>query len=159
MAPLCVLDFFVPDNVQRKGYGKRIFDHMLSMENIQPAHLAIDKPSEKSIRFLNKHYNLKNPIGQVNNFVVFDGFFDNRPDLLLKQRKNTNLYQTSQNRKNDVFSAKPLVYASNRINSLPPLPNSNNISNSANLDSNKQSLNRTQSVDSKLNNNRYYDQV
>lgn len=49
MSPLCVLDFFVNEHEQRKGYGKRLFDYMLHMQQTQPAHLAIDKPSEKSI--------------------------------------------------------------------------------------------------------------
>ena len=117
MSPLCVLDFYVHDKEQRKGYGKRLFDYMIQMENVNPAHLAIDKPSEKSIKFLKKHYNLKNPIGQVNNFVVFDGFFDNRLDLMFK-RKQTEL--AFNNRKYDVLSAAPLQ--NNRTN-LPPLPN------------------------------------
>lgn len=74
MNSLCVLDFYVCDNQQRKGYGRRLFDFMLQMENIRPEHLAIDSPSEKSIRFLRRHYDLKNPIYQVNNFVVYSGF-------------------------------------------------------------------------------------
>lgn len=66
MSPLCVLDFYVCEEQQRKGYGKSLFDMMLVMENARPEHIAIDRPSEKSIRFLKKHYNLKNPIPQVN---------------------------------------------------------------------------------------------
>ncbi len=31
--PLCVLDFFVDDKVQRGGYGKLLFDAMLEYEN------------------------------------------------------------------------------------------------------------------------------
>ena len=30
--PLCVLDFFVDDKVQRGGYGKLLFDAMLEYE-------------------------------------------------------------------------------------------------------------------------------
>ncbi len=47
----------------------------LQAENIKPNHLAIDRPSPKFIRFLEKHYGLKAFIPQVNNFVVFEGFF------------------------------------------------------------------------------------
>ena len=65
MSPLCVLDFYVCEQQQRKGYGKSIFDMMLHMENARSEHIAIDRPSEKSVRFLKKHYNLKNPIPQV----------------------------------------------------------------------------------------------
>ena len=124
MFPLCVLDFFVSETEQRKGYGKRLFDFMLRMQNTIPEHLAIDKPSEKSIRFLRKHYNLKNPIGQVNNFVVFDGFFDNRTDsntsnLFGYKRK---LSGSKQQRRYDAFSAAPAIstnqqYGSTRSNS------------------------------------------
>ncbi|XP_068505056.1 alpha-tubulin N-acetyltransferase 1 isoform X2 [Syngnathus scovelli] len=42
--PLCVLDFFVAENLQRHGYGLELFHFMV----------------------------------QVNNFVVFDGFFNNK---------------------------------------------------------------------------------
>lgn len=37
--------------------------------------LAIDRPSDKFLGFLNKHYGLVNPVKQMNNFVVFDEFF------------------------------------------------------------------------------------
>jgi alpha-tubulin N-acetyltransferase 1 len=124
MSPLCVLDFFVSETEQRKGYGKQLFDCMLRMQNVLPEHLAIDKPSEKSIRFLRKHYNLKNPIGQVNNFVVFDGFFDNRTDQnntnLFGKRKQSGSNKQQQQRIYDVLSAVPSSiqqYGSTRSNS------------------------------------------
>lgn len=78
--PLCVLDFYIYDNQQRKGYGLRLFNKMLEMEGAQVQHLAIDSPSDKSMRFLKKHYDLKNPLNQTNSYVVFSGFFD-RPCL------------------------------------------------------------------------------
>lgn len=71
MCPFCVLDFYVCENQQRKGYGRTLYDYMLRMENISPEHIAIDAPSEKSIRFLKKHYNLKSPISQVRIFSFF----------------------------------------------------------------------------------------
>lgn len=37
--------------------------------------MAIDRPSDKFLGFLNKHYGLANPVKQMNNYVVFDGFF------------------------------------------------------------------------------------
>ncbi|XP_040399061.1 alpha-tubulin N-acetyltransferase 1 isoform X3 [Cygnus olor] len=43
--PLCVLDFYVHESLQRHGYGRELFQHML----------------------------------KVNNFVIFEGFFSNRP--------------------------------------------------------------------------------
>ncbi|XP_040399062.1 alpha-tubulin N-acetyltransferase 1 isoform X4 [Cygnus olor] len=45
--PLCVLDFYVHESLQRHGYGRELFQHML----------------------------------KVNNFVIFEGFFSNRPVL------------------------------------------------------------------------------
>lgn len=44
-------------------------------QDIDPRHLAIDKPSFKFSQFLQKHYNLKAELPQVNNFVVYEGFF------------------------------------------------------------------------------------
>lgn len=37
--------------------------------------MAIDRPSDKFLGFLKKHYSLNDPIRQMNNYVVFDGFF------------------------------------------------------------------------------------
>ncbi|XP_075229251.1 alpha-tubulin N-acetyltransferase-like isoform X2 [Lycorma delicatula] len=74
---LCVLDFYVHESRQRKGYGKILFEHMLREENTVPHRLAIDKPSEKFLAFLYKHYGLSKIIPQTNNFVIFDGFFYN----------------------------------------------------------------------------------
>lgn len=52
-------------------------------ENVEPVKLAIDRPSEKFLAFLNKHYKLNSPIKQMNNYVVFDGFF---PDSQQKEK-------------------------------------------------------------------------
>ncbi|RZF44240.1 hypothetical protein LSTR_LSTR003880 [Laodelphax striatellus] len=73
---LCILDFFIYESSQRKGYGKWLFDHMLHEENILPQEMAIDKPSEKFLAFLFKHYGLQTIIPQSNNFIIFEGFFD-----------------------------------------------------------------------------------
>lgn len=53
--------------------------------NVNPRHLAIDKPSFKFSSFLHKHYNLVAKIPQVNNFVIFEGFFNNRTDIQNKR--------------------------------------------------------------------------
>ncbi|XP_063422880.1 alpha-tubulin N-acetyltransferase-like isoform X2 [Mytilus trossulus] len=81
MEPLCVLDFYVHESRQRMGCGKKLFEYFLKEQNINPKHLAIDKPSFKFSSFLNKHYNLKAVVTQVNNFVVFEGFFNGRTDM------------------------------------------------------------------------------
>ena len=52
---------------------------MFQSENIRPAHIAIDRPSPKFQAFMQKHYNLKAKINQVNNFVIYEGFFRDRP--------------------------------------------------------------------------------
>ncbi|XP_064650127.1 alpha-tubulin N-acetyltransferase 1-like isoform X2 [Lineus longissimus] len=85
MVPLCVLDFYVHESRQRMGCGKRLFDYMLQQEEVQPQHLAIDTPSSKFVPFLKKHYHFKATIQQVNKFVVFEGFFTNRHDVVRQQ--------------------------------------------------------------------------
>ncbi|XP_030853700.1 alpha-tubulin N-acetyltransferase 1 [Strongylocentrotus purpuratus] len=80
MQPICVLDFYVHESCQRKGYGKKLFTHMLQAEGVKPHHLAIDRPSHKFQSFLMKHYKLRATIPQVNNFVIFEGFFNNQPE-------------------------------------------------------------------------------
>ncbi|XP_064616591.1 alpha-tubulin N-acetyltransferase 1-like [Liolophura sinensis] len=82
MNPLCVLDFYVHESRQRRGCGRRLFQHMLQSESVKAQHLAIDRPSAMFTGFLQKHYGLKVVVPQVNNFVVFDGFFKERTDML-----------------------------------------------------------------------------
>ncbi|XP_053907949.1 alpha-tubulin N-acetyltransferase 1 isoform X1 [Cuculus canorus] len=77
--PLCVLDFYIHESLQRHGYGLELFQHMLQSERVEPRRLAVDRPSEKLLAFLRKHYGLTDAIPQVNNFVIFEGFFSNRP--------------------------------------------------------------------------------
>ncbi|KAG8553069.1 hypothetical protein GDO81_003257 [Engystomops pustulosus] len=76
--PLCILDFYIHESLQRHGFGKELFTLMLRTEQVEPQHLAIDRPSEKFLSFLRKHYNLRSTIPQVNNFVIFEGFFRDR---------------------------------------------------------------------------------
>ncbi|XP_063287398.1 alpha-tubulin N-acetyltransferase 1 isoform X1 [Pelobates fuscus] len=82
--PLCILDFYIHESLQRNGFGKELFTFMLRAEQIEPQHLAIDRPSDKFLSFLRKHYNLRSTIPQVNNFVVFEGFFRDRKALMRK---------------------------------------------------------------------------
>jgi len=79
VAPLCVLDFYIHESRQRRGYGKRLFEHMLKDQNVHPGHMAVDKPSDKFLGFLRKHYGLNEQVPQINNFVVYDIFFGERP--------------------------------------------------------------------------------
>ena len=73
--PQCVLDFYVHESVQRKGFGKEQFESMQGYEQSVPAKIAYDRPSPKLIGFLRKYYNLSNYIPQNNNFVVFQEYF------------------------------------------------------------------------------------
>ena len=54
MVPLCVMDFYVHHTKQRNGCGKKLFEHMLQIHNLQPAQVAIDRPSHKFLSFLKK---------------------------------------------------------------------------------------------------------
>ncbi|CAD8108597.1 unnamed protein product [Paramecium sonneborni] len=83
--PLCVLDFYVHESVQRKGIGKELFEEMLRCEIISPEKLAYDRPSPKLLGFLKKHYHLSNYIPQNNNFVIFSQYFENRKQNLNNQ--------------------------------------------------------------------------
>jgi len=75
MTPLCVLDFYVCEKIQRSGYGKQIFEKMLECENVDPAKLGYDRPSPKLMGFLKKHYGLTDYIPQNNNYVIFQDYF------------------------------------------------------------------------------------
>ncbi|XP_061764307.1 alpha-tubulin N-acetyltransferase 1 isoform X5 [Nerophis ophidion] len=76
--PLCVLDFFIAQNLQRHGYGLELFNFMLQDKNLEPELMAFDRPSPKFLSFLAKHYRLTQSVPQVNHFVVFEGFFLNK---------------------------------------------------------------------------------
>ncbi|NWW68711.1 ATAT acetyltransferase, partial [Ifrita kowaldi] len=76
--PLCVLDFYIHESQQRRGLGRELFREMLQRERVQPEKLAVDRPSEKLLGFLRKHFGLCDLIPQVNNFVIFEGFFSTR---------------------------------------------------------------------------------
>ncbi|XP_030003405.1 alpha-tubulin N-acetyltransferase 1 isoform X4 [Sphaeramia orbicularis] len=90
--PLCVLDFYIAENLQRHGYGLELFDFMLQHKNLEPVLMAYDRPSPKFLSFLAKHYCLKQSIPQVNNFVVFDGFFLNRSGTLSTPLTDQGMY-------------------------------------------------------------------
>ncbi|OWZ16865.1 Alpha-tubulin N-acetyltransferase [Phytophthora megakarya] len=76
--PICVLDFYVDENWQRRGVGLQLFQHLLHQENIAPAQLAYDRPSPKLFAFLKKHAGLTDHFPQPNRFVVFDEYFQRR---------------------------------------------------------------------------------
>ena len=75
--PLCVLDFYVHETCQRRGYGQELFEAMLSGEKQLPHKLAYDKPTMLFLNFLKKNYGLTYFVPQVNNYVVFSNYFHN----------------------------------------------------------------------------------
>ncbi|KAA0710632.1 Alpha-tubulin N-acetyltransferase 1 [Triplophysa tibetana] len=83
--PLCVLDFYIKETLQRHGYGLELFNFMLKHKQVEPGQMAYDRPSAKFLSFLDKHYDLKNSVPQVNNFVVFSGFFKSRSAAQLRK--------------------------------------------------------------------------
>ncbi|KAG7225359.1 hypothetical protein INR49_027342, partial [Caranx melampygus] len=83
--PLCVLDFYIAENLQRHGYGLELFDFVLQHKNLEPVLMAYDRPSPKFLSFLAKHYCLTQSVPQVNNFVVFEDFFLNRAAAQLRK--------------------------------------------------------------------------
>jgi len=87
IAPVCILDFYVHESRQRQGCGKYLFELMMREEAVPVEHFAIDRPSDKLLNFLRTHYNLNKIIPQVNNFVIFDGFFLNRTDYAGKKAR------------------------------------------------------------------------
>ena len=80
-----LIDFYMPELSQitsiRNDPRSRFVTQLclFKVEGIKPHHLAVDRPSHKFLAFLQKHYHLKASIPQVNNFVVFDSFFRDKP--------------------------------------------------------------------------------
>ncbi|CAO3568917.1 unnamed protein product [Mortierella alpina] len=70
----CVLDFYVDESCQRRGFGKLLFDYMLKVENIEPNQIAYDRPSPKLYQFLSKYFGLERHLPQPNQYAIFEGF-------------------------------------------------------------------------------------
>ena len=80
LAPTAVLDIYVHESCQRTGIGKEIFEKFLNKEGKQAEKLAYDRPSDKLLAFLRKHYKLAGYIPQNNNFVVYNQYFETNPN-------------------------------------------------------------------------------
>ncbi|KAI3379706.1 hypothetical protein SNEBB_004360 [Seison nebaliae] len=92
--PLCILDFFVFQRIQRMGYGKKLIDFMLKNENVKHiSYLGIDRPSMQSIQFFAKHYSLVSSIPQTNHFMIYYGFFSQNFSQKYKPNEFTSLSQ------------------------------------------------------------------
>ncbi|KAI6173492.1 Alpha-tubulin N-acetyltransferase [Aphelenchoides besseyi] len=80
--PLCFMDFYICQPVQRHGYGKKLFDYILEKEDVKAEECAFDNPTAAFLSFLQKNYNLVDPIRQSNRFVVYEPFFETlEPEL------------------------------------------------------------------------------
>ncbi|ALC43679.1 CG3967 [Drosophila busckii] len=71
-----ILDFYVHESRQRAGLGKHLFETMLKEEQWTPLKCSVDRPSEKLLAFLGKHYGLVRTIPHANHFVLYEGFFN-----------------------------------------------------------------------------------
>ncbi|KAL0217044.1 hypothetical protein RCL1_007527 [Eukaryota sp. TZLM3-RCL] len=84
---ICILDFFVQTNHQRRGIGLALFKHFLTKFNTSPESLAYDRPSPKLLAFLRKHYNQNHPRHQDNNYVIYPGFFQHNTPKSNKRKE------------------------------------------------------------------------
>ncbi|KAI4477530.1 hypothetical protein M0804_012647 [Polistes exclamans] len=114
LKPRCILDFYIHESRQRMGLGKILYQYMLSEENIRPVKLAIDRPSEKFLAFLQKHYGLSKIIPQNNKFVVFQGFFDDEI-----QDVRANRYSLPPKHSFDIGMPNNNTTKSNSTNDIP----------------------------------------
>ncbi|PAV77171.1 hypothetical protein WR25_12566 [Diploscapter pachys] len=85
--PLCILDFYVNEPLQRRGRGHELYEFMLQSECISAHDIAIDKPSDAFLQFLEKYYSLSKPLWQSTNFVVFPSFFKDKTALVSNELK------------------------------------------------------------------------
>jgi hypothetical protein len=118
--PLCVLDFYVSEEVQRQGIGRKLFDLVLEDSGYKPEKIAYDRPSEKLLKFLSKHFGLKRYLPQNNSFVVFSQYFTAfsskvKPttieDSKVQTSDYTGIYETKSKRANKEYDE-----ASNVVN-------------------------------------------
>lgn len=82
VSAMCVLDFYIHESRQRAGLGKKMFEVMLERENVHPIKLAIDRPSDKFVEFLRKHYgNWPLLIPNVHHLVFHPNVHNNNNDF------------------------------------------------------------------------------
>ncbi|KAI9587181.1 hypothetical protein GQX74_003028 [Glossina fuscipes] len=96
-----ILDFYIHESRQRSGLGKELFETMLTDEGWKPIKCSVDRPSDKLLGFLRKHYGLVRTIPQANNFVLYEGFFDDKQQPENQdQNQNHQHYRKSQQQSN-----------------------------------------------------------
>ena len=93
---LTIIDFYVSFNVQRKHYGKEIFDKVIKMYNIPPYYMAYDIPNKIMFNFLYKNYLMRNPIQQDNDIVVYHNFVYENENKKFENKNNFELENNNQ---------------------------------------------------------------
>ncbi|XP_026818383.1 alpha-tubulin N-acetyltransferase-like isoform X2 [Rhopalosiphum maidis] len=72
----CLMDFYIHESRQFKGYGKYLIDYMLKDMHLCAKNLAIEKPTKNLLQFMWKHFQLSKLVNQGNNFIIYEEFFD-----------------------------------------------------------------------------------
>ncbi|XP_060873364.1 alpha-tubulin N-acetyltransferase 1-like [Metopolophium dirhodum] len=72
----CLMDFYVHESRQHKGYGKYLIDYMLQDMHLRAKNLAIENPTKNLLEFMWKHFQLSKLVNQGNYFIVYEEFFD-----------------------------------------------------------------------------------
>ena len=95
--PICVLDFYVHESLQRQGIGLKLMNNFFNDEGVTPEAVAYDRPSTKLICFLRKHFGLQDYTNQSNNYVVFRKFWD--LDKKIQQRQHKGQYEKEDSKR------------------------------------------------------------
>ena len=75
-SPYCLLDFYVKEDMQRSGLGLKLFYSFLEANNsTHPSKVAYDRPSQKLLCFVSKHFDLIHPDAQPNRYTIFEEFW------------------------------------------------------------------------------------
>ncbi|KAE9532089.1 hypothetical protein AGLY_010291 [Aphis glycines] len=72
----CLMDFYIHESRQHKGYGKYLIDYMLRDMHLCAKNLAIEKPTKNLLQFMWKHFQLSKLVNQGNYFIIYEEFFD-----------------------------------------------------------------------------------
>jgi len=89
------------------------------MEKIHPSKIAYDKPSNKLLGFLKKHYNLESYIPQNNNFVVYNEYWTNSNNSNSKKNRRKSIDKIENKQNTDKYEEN----FSNGFNNLKNLKN------------------------------------
>ena len=73
---LCIFDFYVHENWQRKGQGRMLLDHVLTREGTTSKKLAVDRINSALMHFFHKNYGLFETVAtNTGNISIFLDFF------------------------------------------------------------------------------------